>query len=149
MRYFGNINVRGEKSIITLDPWPDANNPYSGWVSWEPAIGVTTTGQALYYDKNSKVWRLACANSQATMPCRAISVESPNQNGEWGILRFGTFYTPRYNWNGQSLFIDPVKPGFITDIQPSGIGQFVQIIGTAKDYRVGFFDFCPIYVEVG
>lgn len=149
MRYFGNIQVRGEKSLITLDPTPNSSNPYSGWISWEKTSGVTGIGQALYYDKVTKLWKLAKADSINTMPCRAISVELPNKNGDWGILRFGTSYLVKYHWLGQSLYVDSITSGKITDIQPSSIGSIVQVIGTTKDDNIAFFDFCPICVEVG
>ena len=150
MKFYGGIQVLGDKSVITIDSWPDKDNPYSGWIAWENVeSSVQYNGQALYYDINSKIWKLACANNKNTMPCTAICLGVTNGNGEMAILRFGNMYTSRYTWRSLSLYVDPFTPGKITDVQPTSVGHLVQIIGNAKSNNVGFFDFCPIFVEVG
>lgn len=151
MRFYGGIQAKGDKSVITLNPFPDQEEPYSGWISWEFVnSNVRYIGQAVYYDISDHLWKLACANSRSTMPCRGILCNNtPNNNGEYPILRFGSLYTDRYNFRNQSLFVDSKTPGKITDIQPSSVGDYVQIIGFSKDYRIGVYDFCPIMVEVG
>ena len=169
MKYYGNIEVRGDWSIIGIaedygEPEDTINplNPavphrrellYSGFVTWGEVDETVSIGQGLYLRfhrmKTSQRWLLALANSSATMPCRGIALEDGVRGRRIPILRFGSCYNPRGNYRASNLYISDTTRGLITSDIPTKINSIVQCIGFAKGYKVGFFDFNHGTVQIG
>ena len=90
MKVIGNLHILGQKSIIKMNTNPANNLEYSGWISDEFVGENVTIGQGLYFDHTEQRWKLAKADVEATMPCRAIALEDI-LNGQSGkLLRYGT-----------------------------------------------------------
>lgn len=149
MRVVGNLQVQGPNSIIRLNPNPQKNLEYSGYIV-EDMLGMNVTAsQALYYDITTFSWKVSQANSANTMPCRGIALETKSAGNMCLILKMGIV---RFNdWNFSSnnkLYVSATGAGGVTHIQPNASGNIVQVIGYPLKHNVGYFDFCPTAVEL-
>ena len=149
MRVVGNLQVQGPNSIIRLNPNPQKNLEYSGYIVEDIVSMSVIASQALYYDIASFSWKISQANSTNTMPCRGIALETKTAGNICLILKMGIV---RFNdWNFSSnnkLYVSATGPGGVTHIQPSSSGNIVQVIGYPLKHNVGYFDFCPTAVEL-
>lgn len=149
MRYFGNIHIKGDSSIIGLNANPNIQNPFSGWVTYDYVGESVYQGAALYFDLNTKTWKISNSLDFNTMPARGVALEDSVSGVKCPILRYGIVYIGRWNFLNSWLYISEKSKGGITHEKPSLIGSYVQCVGTAKDRRVAILDFCSSIVEVG
>ena len=149
MRVIGNLQVHGPESIIRLNPNPQNNLEYSGYVM-EDIVGMSViAGQALYYDIITSSWKVCQANSSSTIPCRGLALETKSINDLCLILKMGTVKFDSWNFtDNNKLYVSATTAGLITHVQPNQSGNIVQIIGVPLKNNVGYFDFCPTAVEL-
>lgn len=141
MKVIGNLHILGQKSIIKMNTNPANNLEYSGWISDEFVGENVTIGQGLYFDHTEQRWKLAKADVEATMPCRAIALEDI-LNGQSGkLLRYGTLRIDGKQFTNPYIYISDSVPGEITDIKPTTIGSIIQKIGCPVKNNTGWYDF--------
>lgn len=148
MDLYGDLHVQGLNSILFINSNPDNTNPYSGWVTTDTVFESVSYGDALYYSLSSRSWGRAQSNSYSTMPCRGIALKTVVSGSSCLILRWGTMYDVGWNFLTGNLYISESSPGKITHTAPVIIGSLIQIIGFAKNNKVGQFDISPFYIEI-
>ena len=141
MKVIGNLHILGQKSIIKMNSNPASDNEYSGWISDEFVDEDVNIGQGLYFDNTLQRWKLAKADSETTMPCRAIALESISKGQSGKLLRYGTLRLDSKNYTGPYIYISDSIPGEITDTVPSTVGSIIQKIGSPVKNNTGWFDF--------
>lgn len=149
MRYYGNLHVKGDSSILGLNANPNIQNPYSGWVTYDIVGENVYQGAGLYFDLASNNWKICNALNLNTLPCRGVALEDTSSGKKCPILRYGIVYIGRWNFLNSWLYISENSNGAISHERPTSIGSYVQCVGTAKGRRVAILDFCTAVVEVG
>lgn len=148
MELFGNLNVNGGNCIVHLDPMPSEDSPYGGWISNGKLMDTVSRGQSLYYHFTEEAYGLACANSYATMPCRAIALEDIYADQSGLILLYGMMYHKYWNFKSSQLYISATIPGQLTHIRPNQKYNIIQLVGYAKLNNAASFDFNSTMVEL-
>lgn len=148
MKIIGNLQVLGKTSIIQMNPFPASNFEYSGWISQEIVDVAVIRGQLLYFNVETQHLTLAQANSQDTLPARAIALETKNPGELCRVLRKGTLRNNDWGFSGNSIYVSPTTAGGLVDSQPTSSGQLIQLIGHPIGSNVAYFDFSPIIIEI-
>lgn len=141
MKVIGNLHILGQKSIIKMNTNPANDLEYSGWISDEFVDENVTVGQGLYFDHTLQRWKLAKADREETMPCRAIALEDISKGQSGKLLRYGTLRLDSKNYTGPYIYISDSIPGEIIDTVPSTAGSIIQKIGTPVRNNTGWYDF--------
>lgn len=148
MKVIGNLHILGQRSIIKFNTNPAANHEYSGWVSEDNVRENVLFGQVLYFNTTQQGWMLAKADSEDTMPARAIALEDINPSKPGLILRFGTVRLDSKNFTSPFIYVSEDNAGELSINKPSKIGSFIQQIGTPVKNNVAWFDFNSTMIEV-
>ena len=152
MDYYGDINIYGNNSKIHLNCEPNINNPFNGLVCHDYIDADVTYGDIVYFNLSSKLWKKSCANNVDTLPARGIScADFVNFSVKTTILLYGFFYwdTNPETISQSQLWLSDSIPGRFTNLKPSTIKNYVQVLGMAKTPSIYFFDFCPFYIKIG
>lgn len=147
MKYFGDIHIKGDNSIIGLNANPTEENPYSGWVTYDIVDESIELGQALCLDFENNRWKLASCDNFNTMPAMGIALTQGVRGRKIPILRYGLAYLDRFVFRGPCIYVG--LNGQIQTDPPQEIGQIIQCIGTRKTERIGIFDFNIATIQVG
>lgn len=106
---------------------------------------ATGVGAALYQASDGN-WEEADADALATMPCRALALETGT--GTKKILRRGWIRKDAWSWTpGAPVYVDTTTGG-LTQTKPSGTGDQVQIVGYAETADILDFNPSTVIVEV-
>ncbi len=113
----------------------------TGRVSVTADVFTYTAGEALllgntvYINPDGKVYK-AKADSIATMPGIGITLGTASAGDQVSVLQAGQPAVVIRDGNffaNDVIFVSPVNAGSLTNIAPSSVGQFAQIMGIAKD----------------
>ena len=141
MKVIGNLHILGQKSIIKMNTNPANDSEYSGWISDEFVDEDVTLGQGLYFDHTLQRWKLAKADREETMPCRAIALENILKGQSGKLLRYGTLRLDNVSFTNPYIYISDSVFGKITDVPPVNPGSIIQKIGTPVRNNTGWYDF--------
>ena len=126
-----------QKSFI-LQPIPTNNQEANGSIATMQvdanAIGF---GGALHMDTDGN-WVDATASGIATMPCRALALETGT--GSKKVLLRGFIRDDSWDWNVSGDIYMSTTPGTLTQVAPSNSGEQVQLIGYATHADRIFFN---------
>lgn len=148
MKVIGNLQVLGKKSIIQFNPELTGQYEYSGWITTEYVEVAVTPGQVLFFNSSTLAWKLAQANNISTIPGRGLALETKGIGEKCKILRMGTFRHNSWNLTGTNIYVSPTVAGGLQSTIPSASAQLVQTIGYPIAPNIGYFDFCPIAIEI-
>jgi len=145
----------GEVSLMNAIYQAGKNSYFSTSLSNQTADGdkikVTTTpavtfGQSLLLDSSSLAI-LADADALATMPCRALAIDT-GSGADKEILLRGVMRDDTWSWTpGDQLFVS-ANSGGLTQTAPSTTGQYVQPVGFAITSTVIYFNPSETYIKV-
>lgn len=113
----------------------------TGGISVTTGVDTYTAGETLvlgncvYMNPDGRVYK-AKGDSLATMPGVGVTLGAANAGDLISVRQDGK--TPTVIRDGNFLandmvFVSPINAGSLTNIPPSVIGQFAQIMGIAKD----------------
>jgi hypothetical protein len=136
----------GDASQTLYDIAPASNLTATGdTVSATVDTNATGIGAALYQAADGN-WDEADADAIATMPCRALALETGT--GTKLILRRGWIRIDGSGWTpGAPVYVSTTTGG-LTQTKPSGTGDQVQIVGYAETATVLDFNPSMTIVEV-
>jgi hypothetical protein len=101
---------------------------------------------AALYQASDGNWDEADADAIATMPCRALALETGT--GTKLILRRGWIRDDSWAWTpGAPVYVSTTTGG-LTQTKPSGTGDQVQIVGYAETADILDFNPSTVIVEV-
>ena len=125
---------------------PASDNTGSG-ISILATVDANATGiGALLVLSSDGNWDEADADAEATVGQLALAIESGT--GTKQVLLYGAHRNDAWNWTpGAQLFVSTTT-GAITATQPSGSGDFVQVVGWALTADIILFSPSPDYVEL-
>lgn len=131
---------------IELKKVPDVDHEYSGIiVTMQVDANATGIGAALYVASDGNLEE-ADADGVATMPCIALALEAGT--GSKKVLLLGIMRDDTWNWTpGALIYVDDDPTGGLTQTQPAGAGDQVQIVGRALTEDTMFFNPSPVIVE--
>lgn len=129
-----------------LDPTPDTDHSASGFiVTMTVDTNTVGFGCGLYLASDGH-FDEADASAAATMPCMALALEEGT--GSKKVLLQGIIRDDSWSWTAGGLLYVSTTAGNLTQTQPSGSGDQVQIIGVALSADVIYFNPCYVLVEI-
>lgn len=114
--------------------------------------GEALTGHQLVYQGTDGSWYLADADAAATMPVIGLTLYTINAGFNGQILLHGYIGLASWTWTvgGTSgLIYASTTPGALTQTAPSGIGDYVQVVGIATASNIIYFNPFPPSEGVG
>lgn len=135
-----------------MDPSPDVNDTGSELHITTDTVGENVDpGEVLYLKGDGKYW-LADADGVATMPVMVMAMETILADAAGKLLHSGYFRHDAWNWapgNGEAnLLWASVTPGAMSQTQPVGVGDQVQVLGYVRTADIVFFNPSYELVEV-
>jgi len=128
----GNIDMATYSTSLELSNSPGANNTGSGIITTDTVGEDASAGEILYMKADGKYW-LADADGVATMPAKVMAMEDISANATGKLLHMGYFRHDAWDWtlgNGEAnLLWASVTPGAMSQTQPVGSGDQVQVVG--------------------
>jgi len=121
-----NLDIKGD---VGIEPSPSEDHQADGITSMvdidENNFGF---GAALYMAPDGH-YETASASDENKLPCVALAVEDGTGNKK--VLHYGYYRNDSWNWTiGGLIYLDIVE-GQITQIQPTGENEIVQVLGFA------------------
>lgn len=105
-------------------------------------------GDLLYLNSNGK-WKKADANAASTMPGLRMALAGGNDTDVINSLVAGRVRDDSWNWTvGGLIYASAAVVGGLTQTQPSGSGDQVQVVGQAYHADKMLFDPSPVMAEV-
>ena len=104
--------------------------------------GETLGNRQLIYQGADGQWYLADADAAATMPTLGITLHGITSGKRGQILLHGYIGLSTWTWNtggATGLIYASTTPGAITQTPPAGIGDYVQVVGTAYTSVIIYF----------
>jgi hypothetical protein len=136
----------GDAKQILYNISPASDQTATGdTVSATVDTNATGIGAALYQASDGN-WDEADADAIATMPCRALALESGT--GTKLILRRGWIRNDTWAWTPGAPVYVSTTTGALTQTKPSGTGDQVQIVGYAETADILDFNPSTVIVEV-
>ncbi len=92
-------------------------------------------GNTVYINTDGKVYK-AKADGIATMPGIGITLGAAGAGDQVSVLQAGQPATVIRDGNffaNDIIVVSPINAGSLTKVPPTAVGQFVQIMGIAKD----------------
>jgi len=92
-------------------------------------------GNTVYINTDGKVYK-AKADNIATMPGIGITLGAANAGDQVSVLQAGQPATVIRDGNffaNDIIVVSPTSAGSLTNVAPTAVGQFIQIMGIAKD----------------
>jgi hypothetical protein len=131
---------------VLFDIAPASDHTATGdTVSATVDTNATGFAAALYQAADGN-WDEADADAIATMPCRALALETGT--GTKLILRRGWIRDDSWSWTPGAPVYASTTAGGLTQTKPSGTGDQVQIVGYAETATVLDFNPSTVIVEV-
>lgn len=141
MKVIGNLHILGQRSIIKMNAEPSSNFEYSGWVAEVIVQENVQKGQLLCYDSQTQAYKLAKADSEDTMPARAMAVEDIEAGQMGMVLLNGTIKINDDNYTTPYIYVSPDVAGGKVLNEPAAIGNIVQKIATPTKNNTAWYDF--------
>jgi len=117
-----------------------SDNTYSGEVDTQPVGEAVSFGNLLYFNWNDKEWKLADADSAATMPGLRIALENKTDGQDCLMLVKGYIRDDDNFQFGGSMVYTSTVAGAVNYLAPTEAGDQVQRVGVAKSADILFFN---------
>lgn len=112
-------------------------------------VGEAVAFPALLYLKSDGEWYKADANAASTMPGLRMALQSKGDGETCLTLRMGRVRDDDWNWTvGGLIYASAAVVGGMTQTQPAGSGDQVQVVGVAYHADKMIFDPSPVLAEV-
>jgi len=101
-------------------------------------LGSVTFGQVIHFSTVSDTPGKARANASATMP--GVGMVLASGSGLTPVLLNGWVRKDSWNWGyGLPLYVSPTTAGLVTTTKPTGVGEYVQVLGMTYNPDVIYF----------
>jgi hypothetical protein len=137
-------NDHGDPTTLTDEEYSDAS-PY---VTMTAGANLSAS-QVVYIGTDGKM-ELADGSSNSTIPVVMMSTEAIVEDATGVFIMPGSFYCES-DWSftaGDRLWLSTATPGAITDVQPSGSGNYTMFMGIAIDTDIIMFIPDGTWVEI-
>jgi len=111
-------------------------------------VGETVAFGDLLYQKSDGKWWLADADQASTMPGLRMALEAKSADQTCSMLVAGRVRNDAWNWTVGGLIYASTTSGALTQTQPSGAGDQVQVVGVAYHADKMILQPSPVLVEV-
>ena len=147
----GNIDLATYTTSAELGNAPSADNTGSGIITTDTVGENVAAGEILYMKADGKYWK-ADADGVATMPAKVMAMEAITADNAGKLLHMGYFRHDDWDWtlgNGEAnLLWASVTPGAMSQTQPVGSGDQVQVVGYVVTVDIVFFNPSYELVEI-
>ena len=124
------------------------DHTYEGTTITEPVGDDVTFGDGLFFDWDSKEYKISDADAAKTMPIVSIALENTASGTSSKMLAYGWIRDDSYNSFDSSLVYASCTPGEFTTTAVSGTGDQAQVVGYATASGIMFFNPSYILVEI-
>lgn len=111
-------------------------------------VGESVVFGNLLYQKSDGKWWLADADQASTMPGVRMALEAKSADQTCSMLVMGRVRNDAWSWTVGGLIYASTTSGALTQTQPSGTGDQVQVVGVAYHADKMLFQPSPVLVEV-
>ena len=134
---------------LTLNEPAGDNSAGTQGIFDSATVGETVAFPNLLYQKSDGKWWKADATAATTMPGLRMALESKNADETCSMLVTGRVRDDDWSWTvGGLIYASAAAAGGLTQTQPSGSGDQVQIVGHAYHVDKMVFDPSPVIAEV-
>lgn len=136
---------------MELDNSPGTNDTGSGILTVNTVGEDVDPGEICYMKSDGKYW-LADADAVGSMPAKVMAMAAISANASGKLLHMGYFRHDAWTWvlgDGEAnLLWASVTPGAMSQTQPAGSGDQVQVVGYVVTADIVFFNPSYELVEV-
>lgn len=132
----GNLPIKSVAEIA-LQEVPPTDHAVSGDIVYMTYGESLVPGDVVYFKSDGKVWK-ADANGSGTYPALGIALETQS-SGSYKVLLHGIMRDDSWNWTvGGTIYLSTTAGG-MTQTQPSGADEVIQVLGIATHADRMFF----------
>ena len=118
-----------------------SDHTYSGLLDTQPVGESVVFGDLLYFDWTDKEWKKAKADAYVTTPAERIALES-KADGETCLMLVKGYIRDdsAFDFGASRIFLNDDSAGTCDDTLPAESGDQIQVVGTAKNADILFFN---------